>query len=88
MHIVFIHQPTDVKLAKAALNEALQTDDIGLIKTTLQKCQGMKMSPLDDDIAAAQAKLEFLKLKRGDCLYMSVKLLNLKKATFILLYVY
>ncbi|KAL4227395.1 hypothetical protein ACF0H5_012838 [Mactra antiquata] len=57
-------EPTQVKLTKQNLQEALNTNDIGKIETAISKCLKMKIPVTDDTVAAAYSRVEYLKLKR------------------------
>ncbi|KAH3841268.1 hypothetical protein DPMN_114727 [Dreissena polymorpha] len=66
---VTLREPTEIKLAKQSLQEAMSREDINRIQAAVVRCLRMKIPPTDDEIAAADAKLEYLRLKKDiiDC---------------------
>lgn len=55
-----------MKLARSELQEVMDTEDISKMQIAISKCIRSKILERDDEIAAAEAKLDYLKLKKGN----------------------
>ncbi|XP_045215385.2 uncharacterized protein LOC123565591 [Mercenaria mercenaria] len=59
----FIREPTEVKLCKMSLHDAMNTHDVDKIQSAMDKCLKFRVPVTDDTIAAAEARIEYLRLR-------------------------